>query len=110
MHHNELLYPDSFSFVPERWLGKPYAPHPYSSSPLKRYMVSFGSGTRNCLGTNLAMAEITIALVTLFRRSEWDLYETTYGDVRIVRDAIAPDVSEASKGIRATVWNDVQAS
>lgn len=110
MHHNEVLYPDSFSFMPERWLGQPHAPHPYASRPLKHYMVSFGKGTINCLEKNLALAEIIIALATLFRRFEWELYETTYEDIKIVRDLVAPDVSKESKGIRVLVRNLVRTS
>ncbi|KJZ72359.1 hypothetical protein HIM_08285 [Hirsutella minnesotensis 3608] len=73
MHHNEVLYPDSFSFTPERWLDDPRAPAPYHSRPLKRYMVAFGKGTRRCIGENLGRAEITIALASLFRRFDWEL-------------------------------------
>lgn len=66
-------------------------------------MVSFGKGTRHCIGMNLAYAEITIALATLFRKFDLELYETTYEDVRIIRDLIAPDVSRQSKGVRVIV-------
>lgn len=103
MHHNETLFPDSFGFNPNRWLDRPRAPAPYDDRPLKHYMVSFGKGTRHCLGMNLAYAEITIALASLVRRFDFDLFETTYEDVRVVRDLIAPDVSRASKGVRAVV-------
>ena len=103
MHHNPVLYPRSFSFEPERWLGDPHAPAPYHTRPLKHYMVSFGKGTRRCIGENLARAEITIALASLFRRFDWELFETTYDDVRVVRDLIAPDVSRESKGVRVLV-------
>lgn len=66
-------------------------------------MVSFGKGTRHCLGMNLAYAEITIAVASLVRRFDFELFETTYEDVRVVRDLIAPDVSRQSKGVRALV-------
>lgn len=62
------------------------------------------------MGTNLAVAEMTIALVTIFRRFNWDLYETTYEDVRIVRDLVAPDVAKTSRGIRATVRSSTRTS
>lgn len=66
-------------------------------------MVSFGRGTRRCIGENLARAEITIALASLIRRFDWALYETTYEDVRVVRDLIAPDVPRQSQGVRVLV-------
>ncbi|KAI2608566.1 cytochrome P450 [Hypoxylon fragiforme] len=103
MHHNETLYPQSYSYVPERWVGNPRAPAPYDSRPLKHYMVSFGRGTRHCIGMNLAYAEITIALASLIRRFDWELFETTDEDVKVVRDLVAPDVSRKSKGIRVLV-------
>ncbi|KAK7912261.1 cytochrome P450 [Apiospora marii] len=103
MHHNPVLYPSSFSFVPDRWLGDRAAPAPYDSQPLKHYMVSFGKGTRHCIGMNLAYAEITIGLASLFRRFDWELYDTNYEDVRIVRDLVLPDVRIESKGVRVLV-------
>jgi cytochrome P450 len=101
MHHNEAIYPKSFDFIPERWLGGPKGPDGEKS--LSRYMTSFGEGTRICLGINLAYAEITMVLATLFRRFEFDLFETSYEDVRIVREVLAPDPSPKSKGIRVLV-------
>lgn len=47
VHHDEGLYPDSHSFVPERWLDNPKASN---GSPLDRYFVAFGKGARSCLG------------------------------------------------------------
>ena len=104
MHHNEILYPHSFSFIPERWLGNPKAAPPFEHHALKHYLTSFGRGTRDCIGMNLAHAEIVIVLASLFRRFELTLYETTYErDVQVVRDVIAPDVSKESQGIRVLI-------
>lgn len=47
VHHDEAIYPDSQSFVPERWLESPKTSN---GSPLDRYFVSFGKGARSCLG------------------------------------------------------------
>lgn len=44
MHHNETIFPDSRSFVPERWMGEGAAKR------LERYMVSFSRGSRQCIG------------------------------------------------------------
>ena len=101
MHHNERIYPKSFEFVPERWLGNPKGPD--GNKNLNRYMTSFGKGTRNCLGMNLAHAEITMVIAAFFRCFEFDLFETDYEDVRIVRDVLAPDPSPDSKGVRVLV-------
>jgi cytochrome P450 len=45
--HDEELYPQSREFIPERWLGDPKTS---DGIPLDRFMVSFGRGTRSCLG------------------------------------------------------------
>lgn len=103
MHHNSSIYPSSFSYLPDRWLKGTRAPAPYDSKPLKHYLSSFGRGTRSCIGINLAYAEMTIVLAYLMRRFDWQLFETTSEDVRIVRDLIAPEVSAKSKGVRVLV-------
>lgn len=101
MHHDERIYPKSFEFVPERWLNNPR--EPADQKHLKRYMTSFGKGTRICLGMNLAYAEVTMVIAALFRRFEFKLFDTDYEDVRIVRDVVAPGPRPTSKGVRVIV-------
>jgi cytochrome P450 len=45
--HDEEIFPRSHEFIPERWLDDPKTK---DGVPLDRYMVSFGRGTRSCLG------------------------------------------------------------
>ena len=104
MHHDERTYPKSFDFIPDRWLGNPKGPD--RKRPLSCYMTSFGKGSRICVGMNLAYAEITFAIAGLFRRFDLELYQTTYEDVRIVRDVVAPDPSPQSKGVRVIVRSE----
>jgi cytochrome P450 len=59
IHHREDLYPDPFSYRPERWLG--HSPGTYEWLP-------FGGGTRRCLGAALAMAEQRVVLEAMVRR------------------------------------------
>src|SRR6185437_1233897 len=59
IHHREDLYPDPFSFRPERWEGQ--KPGTYSWLP-------FGGGIRRCLGAALAMVEQRIVLDAMVRR------------------------------------------
>jgi cytochrome P450 len=61
LHHREDLYPDPFSFRPERWIG--HKPGTYEWIP-------FGGGTRRCLGAALAMAEQRVVLREMARRLE----------------------------------------
>ena len=44
LHHNETIFPQSHTFLPERWLAQS------QGRRLDKYMVSFGKGTRQCLG------------------------------------------------------------
>ncbi|MFZ1926194.1 MAG: cytochrome P450 [Solirubrobacteraceae bacterium] len=67
VHHREDIYPDPFTYRPERWLeheggragGR--APQTYEWLP-------FGGGTRRCLGAALAMAEQRVVLEAMVRR------------------------------------------
>ena len=45
--HDESIFPLSRDFVPDRWLGDPKTE---DGVPLERFLVSFGRGTRSCLG------------------------------------------------------------
>ncbi len=59
VHHREDLYPDPFTYRPERWLD--HSPGTYEWLP-------FGGGTRRCLGAALAMAEQRVVLEAMVRR------------------------------------------
>jgi cytochrome P450 len=60
LHHREDLYPDPFSFRPERWLG--------GRKPGTYEWIPFGGGIRRCLGAALAMAEQRVVLAEMARR------------------------------------------
>ena len=47
LNHNEDVFPNAKSFVPERWLDNPTTK---DGSNLERYFISFGKGSRSCLG------------------------------------------------------------
>lgn len=47
VHYDEEIFPDAWSYVPERWLGDPKTA---DGTPLERYLMAFGKGTRMCLG------------------------------------------------------------
>lgn len=51
LNWDEEIFPDAKSFIPERWLDSPRAKN---GSPLERYFVGFGKGTRSCLGIKYA--------------------------------------------------------
>jgi cytochrome P450 len=61
LHHRPDVYPDPFSFRPERFLG--VKPGTYTWVP-------FGGGIRRCLGATLAMAEQRVVLRAIARRTD----------------------------------------
>jgi cytochrome P450 len=60
VHHREDLYPDPFSFRPERFLE--------GRKPGTYEWIPFGGGIRRCLGAALAMAEMRVVLEATARR------------------------------------------
>ena len=99
--HDETIFPDSYTFNPDRWLHKPKGPD--GQKHLSRYMVSFGTGNRMCLGMRLAYAEIFLALATVFRRFEFRLYETGRRDVSAESNMFVPHPQKGSRGVRVIV-------
>ncbi|RDL42235.1 uncharacterized protein BP5553_02214 [Venustampulla echinocandica] len=101
MHHNETVFPDSYTYKPERWLGNPKGPDGVKN--LSRYMVAFGRGNRMCLGMPMAYCEIYIALASLFRRFEFQLFETGRDNVDFAQDYVTPQPKKGSLGVRVLV-------
>jgi cytochrome P450 len=66
LHHREDVYPDPFSFRPERFVG--VKPGTYTWIP-------FGGGIRRCLGAALAMAEQRVVLRAIARRTDLEAAE-----------------------------------
>lgn len=62
-------------FVPERWL--PDAPQEYSKDR-KGAFQPFSIGPRNCVGKNLAMAEMKLILAHLVWRFDWQLADDKF--------------------------------
>ncbi|KAH6881768.1 cytochrome P450 [Alternaria rosae] len=98
--HDETLFPSSRTFIPERWLNDPKTA---DGIPLERFMVSFGRGTRNCLGINLAYVELYLTLGMMFRKYKFELYESDVSDVELGHDFFIPVAKLDSKGLRVLV-------
>lgn len=101
MHHHEEIFPDSYTYRPERWLGNPKGPD--GVKYLSRYNVAFSRGSRTCLGMPMAYCEMFIALATVFRRHELQLFETTKEEVSFHHDMVTPQPPYGSKGVRVLV-------
>jgi cytochrome P450 len=107
IHFNPDIFPDPTSFDPERWLKSP---------GLEKYLWSFSKGPRQCLGINLAYAELYMCIAMLFRQFERpssgekegesgtlgtiELFATTLDDVTFHHDTFGPFPKEGSKGVR----------
>jgi cytochrome P450 len=113
MHHNETVFPHSHTFAPERWLASPpehlRAPlllnqdSNAKETPLSRYLVSFTKGSRNCLGMQLAYAELYITIANVVRKNRFELFETGLEDVAADREFLLARPREGSKGVRVKV-------
>jgi cytochrome P450 len=108
VHQDPAIFPSPHSFMPERWIENPR---------LDKYMLSFSKGTRQCIGINLAYAELYMMLAAVFRSYGSSevimdddlgyliLYETTLEDVEIQADGMVPLTKIGTKGIRVQVKN-----
>ncbi|KAL7621992.1 hypothetical protein AAE478_007493 [Parahypoxylon ruwenzoriense] len=98
-HHIESVFPDSYSFIPERWLDT------QNRKLLDRALLSFSKGSRSCLGMNLAMCELNIGVAALTLRvlPRMRLFETTHEDVLYDHDLLIPMVKSGSKGVRVKI-------
>ncbi|KIV81137.1 hypothetical protein PV11_08581 [Exophiala sideris] len=104
VHLNPDIFPDPLAFNPDRWIREPQ---------LSRYLCSFAKGSRQCLGINLAYAQLYLCVAGIFRRyggpgnlgpsGYFELFETTHEDVEIQYDLFVPFPKKGSKGVRVLV-------
>jgi cytochrome P450 len=59
VHFQEDIYPEPEKFMPERFIGKSYTPF---------QLLSFGGGSRRCIGAAFAMYEMKIVLATIIQK------------------------------------------
>ncbi|KAF5538911.1 cytochrome P450 monooxygenase oxidoreductase [Fusarium phyllophilum] len=97
-HHDESVFPDSYTFAPERWIDEDNK----IRKDLEKSMIAFSKGSRGCLGKNLALCELYLSLAALVLRvmPYMRLYETTEKDVRYDHDMFIPMTESGSKGVR----------
>lgn len=72
IHHSPEVYPEPWSFIPERWLPTPIPaglPKRPANIPAAnhKYLVPLSKGTRQCLGRPLAHAELYMTLARVLR-------------------------------------------
>ncbi|KAI1506236.1 cytochrome P450 [Biscogniauxia marginata] len=100
-HHDESIFPDSHSFMPERWLDE----NGERSKDLERALLTFSKGSRACLGMNLAFCELYLTVTALALRvyPHMRLFETTEKDVTYDHDMFVPLAKDDSKGVRVII-------
>lgn len=97
MHHNPALFPEPSRFLPERWLTPESKD---TANRLDRYLVPFCKGSRNCVGINLAQAELYLTVAMVFRRFNFELIDTVRErDVDIAGDHFTAVARKDSKGV-----------
>lgn len=57
LHHNEKLFPNSFTFSPERWIVSEHNPKEIVDNARHAFSV-FSIGSRACVGKNMAYVEL----------------------------------------------------
>ncbi|UQC77065.1 cytochrome P450 [Colletotrichum lupini] len=92
-------FPDPRMFDPERWLDS----HPLYAQSTKCFF-PFGRGHRNCIGLNLAWAEMYVALAKVLRRFDLELYDVIRErDIDHYRDCFLGEPRDDKKGVRVKI-------
>ncbi|KAK3080075.1 hypothetical protein LTS18_003201, partial [Coniosporium uncinatum] len=102
IHDDASIFTSPKRFLPERWVGEIEGQDP---AELRRFLVPFSRGTRQCVGINLAYAELYLTLGEMFGPEgvEMKLFETGAEDVEVVHDFFNPCARLDGKGVRVVV-------
>ncbi|KIW19962.1 hypothetical protein PV08_00537 [Exophiala spinifera] len=97
VHMDSRIFKDPYTFDPSRFLGE-------QAKISNAYYMPFHRGSRNCLGMNLAYAEIYLGTAAMVRRFNLELYDTVRErDVDTVRDCFVGMAVPGSKGVQLRV-------
>lgn len=103
VHNDSTIFPKPLEYHPERWIEAID-----QGIRLDRYLVSFGKGSRSCLGINLAWAELYLGLAYTLSSFDMEIVDTTVErDIHMDRDFFVGIPREDSQGIRAKVVGQV---
>lgn len=92
MHRDPELFTDPMSFKPERWVGP--------ERVNEKYVMPFSKGSRACIGIHLASAELVLTVASLFRRFQFELYDTTEKDIEVTWDGFSAGFNPETNGVR----------
>lgn len=79
-HRNPSVFPNPDKFIPERWLVDNEEDKKRVKQQAK-YMMPFGKGVRMCLGMNLALIEMKLAIASLYLNFSSSIDEDWCGKV-----------------------------
>lgn len=80
IHHNEEYFPNSFEFVPERWLPG-FDQRQEKQAAAAKAFNPFSIGPRACVGRSLAMREVSVC----FARVMWSMdFRQAGGDLGLI--------------------------
>ncbi|KAI8651058.1 hypothetical protein NCS57_01441500 [Fusarium keratoplasticum] len=98
VHLDPSIFPSPNTFDPDRWVRAAR-----EGVHLSKYICSFTKGTRQCLGINLAYAELYIAIAKIATSFEMELYNTSLEDVQIHHIRLTGYPKRGTGEIKATV-------
>ncbi|KJZ68590.1 Trichodiene oxygenase [Hirsutella minnesotensis 3608] len=100
VHTDPSIYPNPHSFDPERWVTAVQ-----DRFPLSKFLVTFSKGSRQCIGIQLALAELYLTIARLVRTFDMELHETTMDNIKIhhVRLIGYPDKAKNRENVRGEV-------
>ncbi|CAH0019606.1 unnamed protein product [Clonostachys rhizophaga] len=100
-HHDENVFPNSYEFVPERWIDD----RGQKNKALEKYMTCFGRGTRQCLGMNLAFCELYLIVAAMVLRSIscMEIYDSKWDDIAYDYDMLTPQPKKGARALRVKI-------
>ncbi|KAJ5107325.1 Benzoate 4-monooxygenase cytochrome P450 [Penicillium angulare] len=98
VHMDPTLFPEPKKFDPERWIRAEE-----EGQHLTRFIVSFTKGSKQCLGMNLAYAEIYMTLAHVLRRFDFEPHETTVENISVHREMGVGYPKDMNFGVKAKV-------
>ncbi|ORY17178.1 cytochrome P450 [Clohesyomyces aquaticus] len=100
IHMDPDISPEPFAFRPECWIENP---------KLTKYLFAFSRGSRGCLGMNLAISELYVAMAYLFRTLEMEIYNTVEArDVLTTNDCFVGMKDLKSDDMKVKVLGEVK--
>ncbi|KGO57006.1 Cytochrome P450 [Penicillium expansum] len=74
LHRKEEVFPDAEAWIPDRWLddNQQFAP-----GEQERWFWAFGTGSRRCLGQNLALEMLRFSMAAIFSNFEVSIHDDT---------------------------------